>query len=561
MKWIKRNNFNSISELVKHQTHMSEEELLCDRRQFVYPGLNEAVTLLLDHIKAGTAIRVYGDYDVDGVTSLYILKTMFESVNYKNVSFVAPRRFSDGYGINVHRVKDFYDEVSGKKLLITVDNGIAAIQAIKLAKDLGMDVLILDHHEPFVENGQVVLPNADVIVDPHVTGGYVLDDPSHEFKDLCGAGLSYRFACEVLKRYKPLTDSQREETLSKLICAAALGTVADLVSLTDDNRIIVKEGIKAIASGEAPIGLRALIRALNLTTINASSIAFSIAPCINASGRLYDDGADQMVALLSYPGEITDEELTKMAEDAKKTNDERKTLTREAVARAEDYMSKRLSDNVIVILDEMLSSGIAGLVASALVEEFFRPAIVLSKGPVLLKGSGRSIEGVNLKGLLDESSAYLEGYGGHPMAAGVSLKPENLDSFRKAICSIAPEPKEHDIYYDIECKPSVSALQELLSEYNKYEPYGSGNPAPVIMIPGILLGDKLGNTSRIIGSEKTHVKLITSLGFDIVWFDGAAAYKLLGEPKKVDIIGTIGLNTFNGKTTIQVQVKHLRRSV
>jgi len=459
MAWIKRNTLNTVKDIVLENTKMELNDLIYDNREFVYPGLDKAAKLFISHVKKNSVIRVYGDYDVDGVTSLYILSSLFKAINYKNFKLVSPHRFTDGYGINVNRVREFYAD--GCNLLITIDNGIAALDAIKLAKDLSMDVLILDHHEPFInEANEVVLPEADVIVDPHVTGGYLLGDENHSFDDLCGAGLGYKFASEVLSHLKSLKEDKKEEILQKMLSAAAVGTVADVVTLIDDNRKIVKEGLKLIASGKASTGLRALVKVMNVNKLDSEALAFSIAPCINASGRLYDDGAETMVEILTFDGKINDEWIETAASKAKETNDERKALTLEAVNRAEDIMASHLNDNVIVLLDDKLTSGIAGLVSSKLTEEFYRPSIVLTKTGLFLKGSGRSVDGTDLKALLDATQEYLAGYGGHPMAAGVSLKEENLDAFRKAICLIAPKPvPTTDIYYDIECEPDKDSLR------------------------------------------------------------------------------------------------------
>ncbi len=555
--WKKTSAKNTIPEIVKERTGMSEAELMNDEREYVYPNLDKAAELLLSHVAKASKIKVYGDYDADGVTSLFILMELFKALGYENVEIIAPRRFTDGYGINPARVKEFYED--GTDLLITIDNGIAAIDAIKLAKSLGMDVLILDHHEAFVdENGQTVLPEADVIVDPHVTGGYVKGDESHRFEDLCGAGIGYRFAGEVLSRIGNITEDAKSDILDRMLCAAGIGTVADVVSLVDENRRIVKEATKKIVGGYGTEGLACLLNTLGVERITSENIAFTLAPCINAAGRLYDDGAQTMVTILSFREES--DELSDLCKKAKETNEERKSMTADAVSRAEELLLESPDQSVIVLLDEDLSVGIAGLVAAKLTETYHRPAIALASAPFgVCKGSGRSIEEIDLKALLDKCQDKLLGYGGHPMAAGLSLKEENLEAFRKKACELTPlyAPPE-DVYYDIECEPDGKLLMDLYNEIGKYEPYGESNPALKIMVPGIKLGDAMGNTHRVIGHNKDHVKLITK-GFDIVWFGGAAEYAFLGKPKCVDVIGSLSLNVFNGNATLQLQVEHLRK--
>ncbi len=561
MAWIKRTEKNTVPEIVAEHTGMDIEKLNNDTRVYEYPGIKEAVDLLLEHIKNNNCIRVYGDYDCDGVTSLFIMRTLFSTIKYDNVEFIAPRRFTDGYGINVARVKELYD--AGCKLLITIDNGIAALDAIALAKKLGIQIIILDHHEAFVDaSGNMVLPDADIIVDPHVTGGYVKDDPSHKFEDLCGAGIGCYFTKEVLSRFKPsslgLSKEATINVVNELTIAAGIGTVADIVSLTDDNRRIVKKALTLMSQGFGTAGLRTLMGQLGIERVSSMDIGFGIGPCINASGRLFDTGAEMMVDLLSY--RENDDEILQMVSDAIAANNDRKDQTKDAEERAEELMLERGDESVIVLLDENLSPGIAGLVASKLVETYYRPALVLTKNAMgICKGSGRSIPEVDLKNILDQTQEYLLGYGGHPMAAGLSLKAENVDAFRDAICKVTPKiPMPKDRFYDIETVPDKASLITILSDIDAYEPYGEGNESIKVMIKGVKLGDKMGNTHRLIGKDKTHVRFITDYGFDIVWFNGAGEYKLMNQPKNIDILCTLSWNTFNGDTNVQALVERIR---
>ncbi len=565
MAWIKRTTKNTVPEIEVERTGMSIEFLNNDTREYVYPGIKEAADLLLQHIESNSCIRIYADYDCDGVTSNFILQTLFDVIGYTNVDFVAPRRFTDGYGINVARVKEFYDV--GCNLLITIDNGIAALDAIALAKKLGMQIIILDHHEAFVDkDGNTVLPDANIIVDPHVTGGYVKDDPDHEFKDLCGAGIGYYFAKEVLSRFNPaslnLDPNEMQMIANDLIIAAGIGTVADVVPLVDDNRRIVKKALKLMSEGHGTVGLRVLMEQLGIERVTSMDIGFGIGPCINASGRLYDNGAEMMVNLLMHR-DNNDQEIYNMVADAIKANNERKDQTKKAEARAEEMMLERGDESVIVLLDETLSPGIAGLVSSKLTDTYYRPSIVLTKNALgICKGSGRSIPEVNLKALLDQVQEYLLGYGGHPAAAGLSLKAANVEAFREAICKVTPMiPMPTDRFYDIETAPDKDTLTTILTDIDAFEPYGEGNQTIKVMIKGIKLGDKMGNTHRLIGSDKTHVKFMTNFGFDIVWFNGAGEYELMGYPKEIDIICTLSWNTFKGNTNVQALCERVRASI
>ena len=316
MAWKKRTESTDVAQLVQLRTGMTLEDLDDDKRIYFYPNIKEAAQLTKTHMQAGHKIVFYGDYDADGIGALFELTTLCLTLQYKNATLIAPHRFTDGYGINAARVKSFYDE--GCKLLVTIDNGVAAIDAIKLARDLGMDVIILDHHDPFVDdNGDVVLPDATVLVDPHVTGGTDLGD--HEFDDLCGAGIGWYFVKEVLS-LTTLPEATKERVLNECLIVAGISTIADLVELKDDNRRIAKKALELIKDGTyVTSGLKLLMEQLSIVNVSSTDIAFGIAPCLNASGRIYDDGAQTMVTLLS--SRVEDEDTIALSKRAKEAND------------------------------------------------------------------------------------------------------------------------------------------------------------------------------------------------------------------------------------------------
>ena len=559
LEWTKRQETNSLAEIVMANTKMSQADLLNDTRTYYYPNLDKAEELVRKHISLGNKITVYSDYDVDGVMSAKNLKNAFVLYQYKAVEFVSPRRFTDGYGVNVARVKDFYD--NGTKLIITIDNGIAALDAIKLARGLGMDVIVLDHHQPVVVDGEVILPEANVICDPHVTGGYEIGNPSHEFTDLCGAGIGYYFTVEVAKHVN-VPEQYKTMLVEESLIGAAIATIADVVSLVDDNRNIVKRGLALLNQNKGFAGVRALLDVMNISKVRSEDIAFGVAPCINASGRLYDSGAQTMFELVTC---LKNKELaTVLAEKAKEANDERKAETKDAVDRAIEYFEKNSVGNAIVYVDK-IGSGIAGLVAAKLSELFYKPTAVLTqtaRGDY--KGSGRSIDEVDLKAMLDKCQSATDcfvGYGGHPGAAGLTVKADKLDDFVEALNKFVPlveAPKT--IYYDIELKPVAKDVLDNVAESDLYEPYGASNPAPLYCMKHVVLGDELGTTHKYMGSENQHVKFFVSgeKNLEIVWFNGAEEYKALGEPKCIDVLGTIGTNTFKGNTKAQVKVSNLR---
>lgn len=550
MEWIKRGAGNSVSEIVSKNTNMPVSDLLNDTKTYTYPGIKEAASLFIAHIKRGSIIRVYADYDTDGVTSAGGMKELLKSLGVYNAKVLTPRRFTDGYGININRVKEFIDE--GCNLLITVDNGIAGSEAIDKAKEAGMDVIILDHHlAPIDETtGQIVLPNADVLVDPHITGG--------DFDDLCGAGITLKFADEVMAQLGDMISPELKRRVHARICSfAAVGTIGDVVSLTADNRKIVKEGLSYMQFGTCSVGLKTLLNTFGTNDVTSQNIGFGISAGINAAGRLEDNGAAEMTALLSF--DTLSPDLQSLCNHAKERNELRKKMTIDAVENAKSfYRSKGALDNFVVYFAEDLPLGIAGLIAQRLCEEFNRPAIALGSvpdNPNILKGSGRSIDGVHLKELLDAAkpSGTMLGYGGHAAAAGISIERAKLNDFIVAINSVAPVAKSKtEIYYDLELDATRDALMNFANESRQFEPYGAGNPELIIKLSNLKLGDKWGNTYKLMGSEHQHIKLCGD-GFDITWFNHADDYKNMGQPKIVDVLGSVSLNEYKGFITPQVK--------
>lgn len=566
MSWIKNHDGN-IEAIVTKNTGMSLRQLLNDEHEYVYPNLAAAADLFLAHVKKGSKIVVYGDYDADGVTSLAELTILCRSLKFAGVTFIAPRRFSDGYGLNVNRVNEFISKRCD--LLVTIDNGIAALDAINLAKVSGMDVIVLDHHEqtrtsanevrvqsltPQVVDGKAVLPNANVICDPHVTGG----DDTFGFDDLCGAGIGLHFAEYILKQYNSIADEEKHAILDELYVLAAIGTVADVVKLSFDNRRIVKRGLELINAGKGTTGLNMLLNTLNIEHVDSETIGFSIAPVINAIGRLYDDGAEKMVRLL------TSEEETIVLEDlctqAKLANDIRKRMTEEAVLRAKDEVKPDENTRFIIYVDNSGALGIAGLIAAKLANDFKLPAICLMKVPdndggYILKGSGRTYGDINILDAVSKCSDLLLGFGGHKEALGLSLKPEKLKALKGRLDEVTPEViVTDDISYDLDINDMKlgKSLWGIVNEIKQYEPYGAGNPKLICRISDMKLGDKYGNTYKVMGKNSEHLKLIGA-DLNVLYFNGAAKYKALGAPKTVSAIGTLGINVFNGKRSLQLQ--------
>lgn len=553
MKWLRKGAYNTVKELVQANTGMSANDLAYDARSYYYPGIKEAAELFMDHIKHGSKILVWCDYDTDGVDCKFIMSyTLARPMKIRNIEILCPGRYSDGYGIKPSIVEQF----AGTDLLVLCDNGIAAIEAVDLAREMGMDVIILDHHDPRVIEGQVVMPNANVIVDPHLTGGYIMDGAGNqigEFRDLCGAGITWYFTHEVRSMCDWMSDKQKWYLDQIAYIGATFGTVGDVVDLKDDNRRIVKQGLTNLNKGMGTSGIRQLMYKLYLNNVSSMDIGFLISPIINASGRLEDTGANRIAALLCTDANDEDAKKALYAEvdRAIEVNKKRKAMTKESVERVvENYEANGGNDPFIVCYDEYTVSGIVGLVASELVNRYHRPALVFApsgKDDGVIKGSGRSIEGIGIKGLLDQVQQYLTTYGGHPMACGASLLIDNLDAFGDAVNAITPVLNTSDaIMYDLECTYTEAATK--LAEQEQFEPYGAGNPQPVYRINGVELCEP-----EYMGGNSQHIKFQTK-DADILWFDGRKAYENLGSPKMVDMLVTMSYHEFKDQVTVQMQV-------
>lgn len=553
MKWLRKGAYNTVKELVQANTGMSANDLAYDARSYYYPGIKEAAELFMDHIKHGSKILVWCDYDTDGVDCKFIMSyTLARPMKIRNIEILCPGRYSDGYGIKPSIVEQF----AGTDLLVLCDNGIAAIEAVDLAREMGMDVIILDHHDPRVIEGQVVMPNANVIVDPHLTGGYIMDGAGNqigEFRNLCGAGITWYFTHEVRSMCDWMSDKQKWYLDQIAYIGATFGTVGDVVDLKDDNRRIVKQGLTNLNKGMGTSGIRQLMYKLYLNNVSSMDIGFLISPIINASGRLEDTGANRIAALLCTDANDEDAKKALYAEvdRAIEVNKKRKAMTKESVERVvENYEANGGNDPFIVCYDEYTVSGIVGLVASELVNRYHRPALVFApsgKDDGVIKGSGRSIEGIGIKGLLDQIQQYLTTYGGHPMACGASLLIDNLDAFGDAVNAITPVLDTSDaIMYDLECTYTEAATK--LAEQEQFEPYGAGNPQPVYRINGVELCEP-----GYMGGDSQHLKFQTK-DADILWFDGRKAYEDLGSPKMVDMLVTMSYHEFKDQVTVQMQV-------
>ncbi|MBR6302341.1 MAG: single-stranded-DNA-specific exonuclease RecJ [Lachnospiraceae bacterium] len=446
---------------------------------FLMKDMKKAAEEIIAAVNAGKSIRVIGDYDVDGVTSAYILTKGIKAIG-GNVSTAIPHRVKDGYGLNDALVNDA--AADGVKLIVTCDNGIAAAAQVELAVSLGMDVIVTDHHEvPFTEEEgkkKMILPKALAVVNPKRY------DCEYPFKGICGAMVAYKLMQAVLSLGG---NEALKGCMDELLEFAALGTVCDIMELKDENRIAVKEGLK-LMSHSSNIGLNALIEVNSLDTskLSAYHMGFVIGPCINASGRL--DTALRAFELLNSGDKA--EALT-IAAELKSLNDSRKTLTKEGTESAFRYIEEHnLADKSvwIIYLPEVHES-IAGIIAGKVRERFNHPVIVLTRGEDGVKGSGRSIEGYHMQESLTAAAHLLDKFGGHAMAAGMSLQEENiekLDEFLNDHADLKEDDFAAKVMIDVPM-PIDYATMKLAKELESLEPFGAGNPIPLFAMKDVEL--------------------------------------------------------------------------
>lgn len=525
--FVRKDKAASIREVVERNTGIPADEFLSDVRDPHIDGLDEAVRFVKEYLDAhpGCRVTIVGDYDSDGVNATSIMYWCFMKLGITPVLRL-PRRMSEGYGLN----EGIIDEIPSG-LLITVDNGIAAISAIKKAKEKGLAVVVTDHHLPVRDaEGNLVLPEADVLLDPHVY------PERSEFTDYCGAALAYRFARSMFGAKFP-----------ELLVLASIATVTDVMPLTGANRTMVKDGLGYINRRRVVPGLDELLKKLKLDDhINEGDYGFTIGPTFNASGRLYDDGASRVVKLLcTKRGDFS---ASHKADALVETNQKRKDIVKKCMA---DVLDSLDGSRPVVVYDPSIPEGIVGIVAGQLAEKLYCPAIVFTDcgKEGLIKGSGRSIACVNLKAVLDSIQDKIAGYGGHAGAAGLSIGRDRLDEFREAFrtaCGDLPDAPT-DVSYDLELDPE--AAEETMKELEVFAPYGEGNPqvrfhAEFTIAPG---------SYRVIG-DGTHFMAESTDKITVVGFGFSEKYKALGYPQRVECAGYLTRSWWNGKDSLKFEI-------
>lgn len=566
-KWVvaaKKADFNQIGQqfhidpviarLIRNRDVIGNEKI----REYLLGTVNElpspwlmkdmkkAVDILEKKIQQKVKIRIIGDYDIDGVTSAYILLKGLTRIGV-DVDTYIPDRVADGYGIHEHLI--VRAESDGIDTIVTCDNGIAAAAEIQMAKEKGMTVIVTDHHEiPYrEENGErkVILPPADAILNPKQY------DCPYPNKNLCGAVVAFKYITALYERF-----NIPEKELEDYYELAAIATVGDVMDLQGENRILVKEGLRRLKNTQNK-GLQELIRAnaLEDTKITAYHIGFVLGPCINASGRL--DTAARSLALLNAQ---TKEEAAKIAGDLTALNQSRKALTEKGKEEAIQLIetTELKNDRVLVVYLPDCHESLAGIIAGRIREKYHKPAFVLTKGEKSAKGSGRSIESYSMYEELVKCADLMVQFGGHPMAAGLSIEEKNIEKFRRQLnenCTLTEEDLRPKVVIDVPM-PVSYITKELVEQISLLEPFGKGNTKPIFAQKGLRVLD-----SNIIGKNKNVVKLklldpqgVTMEG---IYFGEAEDFvNFIRERNSISVTYYPEINRFRGRESLQIIIQN-----
>mgnify|MGYP004620787593 FL=1 len=502
------------------------------------PDMEIAVNRIIKAIDNKEKIIIYGDYDVDGITSVTVLKSFLEERGIKVTEYI-PNRLNEGYGLNKKAVKDIVE--AGNELMITVDCGISAVEEVEYANELGIEIIITDHHEP----GNT-LPSALAVVDAK------RKDNKYLCRNLAGVGVVFKLIQAISMKL-----GLEEKEYLKYLDIVCIGTISDIVPLTDENRVIVKLGLKLVEQTRN-LGLREILKASGYTKIDSNAISFGVAPRINACGRM---GHQEEALKLFLSKEIEEvRELTqKLNEYNKLRQDIEKNIYDEALKQIENQnLAER---NTIVLMGKGWHHGVIGIVSSKITELYFKPSILLCEEGDIGKGSGRSIPGFDLYESLSECSDSIEKFGGHSMAVGINVKTNKLDEFKEKLEEIAIEKNIGEIVPILKIDAQVNLDEinkETINGLKELEPYGEANKMPVFALKNLKI-----DSIRAL-SEGKHLKLTLKDNKNIINAIGFFMGNLANEYKigdKVDVVGNLEINTFNGVDNIQINLKDIMKSI
>jgi len=508
---------------------------------FALRGMNESVERLRRAMRAREPIAVYGDFDVDGVTATALLVQTLEALG-ADVKPYIPHRIDEGYGLNKDALAQLKEQ--GVGVVVTVDCGVRSLPEVAFGKQIGLDMIVTDHHAPGEH-----MPDAFAVINPKQPGcGY----PS---KELSGVGVAFKLAQALMRVQERVPLGKPRTTISEddLYDLVALGTIADLVPVTGENRLLVKRGMEKLRRSERP-GIQALLRQAGVRpeTLDTGSIGFTLGPRLNAAGRLEHALMAYDVLTTQYPGEADS-----LARKLEETNRERQRLTNELAQRArEAVVGTTERDHLLFVTAPEFLEGIVGLVASRLTDEYYRPAIAVHLGAEESRGSARSISEFNIVSALDECRDLLVRHGGHAMAAGFTVRNENLPALETRLKEIAArvlQAKELVPTLTVDAEASLSEMSwNLQKDLDKLAPFGFGNREPVFVSRNVMVRD-----ARLVGNE--HLRLMLSDG-QVVW--DAIAFRqgswLGALPKTIDVAYQLEARVWNGETKLQLHVKDIK---
>lgn len=541
-------NLNSLLATILVNKNIIDKEKI---RLFLEPNRNDfydpylindmdiATDRIIKAINNQEKVIIYGDYDVDGITSITVLKSFLKDVGLQ-ASYYIPNRLEEGYGLNKDAINKIAEQ--GYTLMITVDCGITAIEEVEYANSLGIETIITDHHEPGEE-----LPNALAVIDNK------RKDSKYPFRELAGVGVAFKVSQALSQKL-----NLKEETYLKYLDIVCVGTISDIVPLVDENRVITKLGMLLVKQTKN-LGLRSILNSSGYRQINSMAISFGVAPRINACGRL-GDAEEALKLLLSTDIYEVNELTNKLNEHNRQRQEIEKSISKEAIEKIEN---EKLNENrTIVVGGKNWHHGVIGIVSSKITEKYFKPSILLSlEENGIAKGSGRSISGFDLHEALMKCEDLLDKFGGHSMAVGLTLKQENLSEFYKRFEDFAKESKIEEIVpiINVDAKIELSDInKKVIEDLKQLEPFGEANKMPIFALKNVKI-DSIRSLSdgkhlKLTLREKNQV--ISAIGFNIG--------NLVNEYKigdRIDIAGTLEINTYNGMENLQINIKDVKKSI
>ena len=506
---------------------------------FLIKDMDIAVERILKAIKNKENVTIYGDYDVDGITSITVLKSFLKDVGLEVNSYI-PNRLEEGYGLNREAVKKIVED--GCELMITVDCGISAIEEINYATELGIETIVTDHHEPGNE-----LPKALAVIDNK------RKDSTYPFRELAGVGVAFK-VIQALGTKLGL----KEESYLKYLDIVCLGTISDIVPLVDENRVIAKLGLMLVEQTKN-IGLRSIINSSGYKKIDSTTISFGVAPRINACGRM--GKAEEALELFLSSNINKVNELTKRLNEHNSVRQATEKAIYENVIKQieKEHLNEK---KTLIVTGENWHHGVIGIVSSKITDMYFKPSILLSfEEDGMGKGSGRSIPGFDLHEALSKCSDKIEKFGGHSMAVGITVRKEDLEAFKQELEKIAIESKIDEIIpiINIDAKINLSDIsKDMVASLKQLEPYGEANKMPIFAFKNLKIDSirALSEGKHLKLTLKDNNNIINAIGFNLGYL--ADEYRI-GD--KIDVAGVLEINTFNGVDNLQINMKDIMKSI